>query len=899
MTDITRLFHVSTRGFTGMERKYSGQIYDAQSTTLHFEYDPVDFLKNTGDGEYWIPYIQFAVYDAKGNPLTYGPDPKTSQPTFDGYTFEIPYDVTSRARTQRVEYQLFFVKNTVSYDPKRDNVAQLDRADYLLSAIDGIAIKPSITCKPTSRKTCCPPLGPQSEPSIVGYIDIWKKYGLVVPVECDFDAEKDAVKFMFHTYEGTNDFTLYMDRLPYLDEDRVIPSKFLPFIKTWADDEVIDDIHIPTALLVKSSIDDLEARKTDKVMAIVYWNEEWEYSKGSTVIGTDDRSQENIYISKKNNNIGHPVSDTEYWSCVVEYDVIVNGWEVAKVDNVPSTIMVKERFERNEADIANLYEIKVDKESIDTAWQDEPSDERIPSSKLVKATTDDLDARKTDKTMAIPEWDSSAEYNYQSVVVWEDELYISLKDNNIGHQPSLENTEYWSTIVEYENITTVWNAEPTDKMVPSEKLVKDTLDSKVDDVQIINEWSSEPQEDKIPSEKLVSDTVARVQSEIDDLVDSVVENKREITTLKARVDGHDTKLNDIKTWQTAVDQRITVIEGELSNKTPVELAIFPWSETRTYGMDSTVIYNSILYISIAENNTGNNPEETIDTFWTEISGSGGGSASSVSAKTIIFGNTTDTDYVLRHGLNTYDFLWSLRTNDDYRRYVIADIFAYDRMNVKVSLTSPPGDNAFVINLVGTKSPSAQSNVQVVEVTTPSTEWMYDNTSGLPIYVQTYDSSGNEITANVKQISTDGFTPVYMQYNDAKAGTMLVSASAQYYQFENTATWVIPHSLGKYVLAQAFTDAQGNIMGDVSQDGNSVVFMFSQPLSGFIALVIPDHDAIFFENQNVWTFTHNKGRLIQVQTYDETGDHISGDIQCNEVFVTVTFSEPKTGYLVYN
>lgn len=868
MTDITRLFHVSTRGFTGMERKYSGQIYDSQSTTIHFEYDPVDFLKKTEEGEYWIPYIQFAVYDAKGNPLTYGPDPKTSQPTFDGYTFEIPYDVTSRARTQRVEYQLFFVKNTVSYDPKRDNVAQLDRSEYLLSAIDGIAIKPSITCKPTNRKQCCPPLGPQSEPSIVGYIDMWKKYGLVVPVDCGFDAEMDAVKFIFHTYEGTNDQTVYMDRLPYLDEERIIPSKFLPFIKSWmTDEDFVDDSHIPTALLVKTSIDDLDERKTDKVMAIAFWNAEWEYSKGSTVIEVDERSQENIYISKTNNNIGHPVSDSDYWSCVTEYDVIVNDWTVAKVDNVPSAIIIRERFEKVEADIEDLYKIKVDKDSIDKVWQDEPSDDRIPSSKLVKGAINDLEERKTDKTMAIPEWDSEAEYNYQSVVVWEDELYISLKDSNIGNEPSLDNKEYWSTIVEYENITTVWNDVPSDN--------------------------------KVPSEKLVSDTVARVQSEIDDLVDSVVDNKREITTLKTRVNGHDTQINDLNVWRSAVDSRITVVENELRNKTPIELAIYPWSETRTYGMDSTVIRNSVLYISIQDNNYGHVPEDTLDEFWVEVSGSGGSGSTSVSAKTIIFGNTTDTEYVLRHGLNTYDFLWSLRTNDEYRRYVIADIFAYDRMNVKVSLTSPPGDNAFVINLVGTKSPSTKSNVQVVDVVTPSEEWIYDNTSGLPVYVQTYDMSGNEINSNVRQASTDGFTPVYMQFNNATSGTMLVTSSAQYYEFGNTATWVIPHSLGKYVLVQSFTDVEGNIIGDISQDGNSVVCMFNQPLSGFIAMVVPENDAIYFENQSVWAFTHNKGRYVQVQTYDETGNHITGDVQCTDTTVTITFNDAKSGYLVYN
>lgn len=863
MTDITRLFHVATRGFTGMERKYSGQIYDSQSTTLHFEYDPVDFLKKVDEDEYWIPYIQFAVYDGDGNPLTYGPDPTTSQPTFDGYTFEIPYDVTSRAKSQRVEYQLFFVKNTVAFDPERQSVAQLDRTEYLLSTMDGIAIKPSITCKPKSKK-CCPPLGPQSEPSIVGYIDMWKKYGLVVPVDCGFSVEEDSVTFDFHTYDGQNDFTVYMNRLPYLDDDRIIPPKFLPFLKTWMDDEHIDDTHIPTALLVKGSIDDLEARKTDKVMAIVYWNGEWEYSKGSTVIYSDERSGENIYISKRNNNIGHPPTDTEYWSCVVEYDVIVNDWNVAKVDNVPSTIIVRERFEKVESDIRTLFETKVDKTSIDTFWQAEPSDERIPSSKLAKSAIDDLNERKTDKTMAIPIWDSEEVYNYQSVVIWQDEVYISTKDGNVGVEPTLDSVD-WSTIVEFENIATAWNQTPTDRIVPSEKLVATEFDG--------------------------------VHEDISELNDRTQANSDAIDTLKQRVDRHDTRISDMETWRSAVDERITFIERDLEAKTPIDMAIYPWSEFRAYRTDSTVICGSVLFISVQDANIGNNPLDDDGTWWVEISGSGG-TGGNVSAKSIQFGNNTDTEYILTHGLNTYDFLWSLRSNDDSRRYATADIYAYDRMKVRISLYAPPGDNALVINLVGAKSGSSRGAVEIVDVVTPATVWTYDNTSGTPVFVQTYDSTGNDITADVSQISTDGFTPVTMEYSDAQSGSMVVCKTSEFLEFDNKSTWIIPHATGKFVLVQQFTDAYGNVLGDVSQDGNNVAITFNQPLSGFVAMVIPDTDAIYYDNQSVWEFQHMKGRLVMVQTYDSTGNQIFGDVQCTDETVTVTFNVPQSGYLVF-
>lgn len=147
MTDVTRIFNSETRSFKNVQRKYSGQIGDSVSTTLHFEYEPFDLLQADVGGDRYVPYIMFSVYDDQGNPLIYG---ESSTPKFDGYTFDIPWDVTSRTTSQRVEYELYFIKNTVTVDPTASlsaQVAQIASTEYLVSAVDGITLKPSIKCK--------------------------------------------------------------------------------------------------------------------------------------------------------------------------------------------------------------------------------------------------------------------------------------------------------------------------------------------------------------------------------------------------------------------------------------------------------------------------------------------------------------------------------------------------------------------------------------------------------------------------------------------------------------------------------------------------------------------------------------------------------------------------------
>lgn len=72
----------------------------------------------------------------------------------------------------------------------------------------------------------------------------------------------------------------------------------------------------------------------------------------------------------------------------------------------------------------------------------EATAENVPSAELVRTALDS----KTDVTMAVPSWDSSATYRTGSTVVVGGTIYISLRDSNTGNSPVT--SEGWWTAVQ-------------------------------------------------------------------------------------------------------------------------------------------------------------------------------------------------------------------------------------------------------------------------------------------------------------------------------------------------------------------------------------------------------------------------------------------------------------------
>ena len=60
-------------------------------------------------------------------------------------------------------------------------------------------------------------------------------------------------------------------------------------------------------------------------------------------------------------------------------------------------------------------------------------------------------------------------------------------------------------------LVTAWSNVPSNTNIPSEKLAKDTLDLKIDKSSIATAWGATPSDTKVPSEKLTADSLAKKQ----------------------------------------------------------------------------------------------------------------------------------------------------------------------------------------------------------------------------------------------------------------------------------------------------------------------------------------------------------------------------------------------------
>lgn len=736
MTDITRIFNVDTRAFTNVQRKYSGQVNDSISTTLHFEYNPANFL----EGDVYVPYIVFNVHDDDGNPLVYGPD---STPVFNGWEFSIPWDVTSRVKTQRVEYQLFFVRTNVQFN---GSVAQLDSTEYIQSAMDGIALKRSIECK-SKKSSCCPAFAPTTEPNIIGYINLWKDYGVVVPVEQSYDETTNQLILKFHTYNGTNDCEVSLDIAPLVDGK--IPHNFLNLIESidYSQGQV-EDYEIPTA---KAVIDWLIAEYTPKGMSIAEWESTRTYQANSTVI-----YNENIYISLQDDNLNHePSSDPTipdaWWSTVTEFDLIVNEWSPTPLTNkVPSEYLVKTTLDE-----------KIDTSNLITAWGT-PTDVQVASAKLTKDTLDS----KVDDSQVVTAWSPVP------------------SDGNVASEKLTKDT--LDSKVDDSQIVTQWDATPSDGNIPSEKLTKDTLDSKLDDTQLVTSWGITPSNDSIPSEKLVKDT--------------------------------------------------------LDDKTDYRMAIRIWDAETVYGNGSTVIYNNTIWISRGDENVGHVPVESGITsiWWTKIEG--GGPDTGTDKFIDIIGDGVSTSYTIHHMLGTPNVFYTMRYNDNQRMFTDADVYLIDDNTIRIDTYDPLEVDSIVIIV----TPLMNETSKIVTIGDgQNSDFTIEHNFGTFNYFTSIRDirTGLFVKANVFALDpmrarvVFSNPPAQSSIHLVLTTTMHVSDGSQsMYSFTNSDTWVVNHNLGKVVLIQAYDRSGNQLTGNVKQDIytlNSVIIEFNEPLSGFV------------------------------------------------------------------
>lgn len=453
MTDLYYRYMAGTRTLQDRSKSYAGQQFDSGATRMHFTYEPLNYIEMYG----WQPFLVFNVIGPDGNPMVYG---RNSTPKFDGYTFDIPWELTSRVKTARIEFQLWLVSPNVTIDDETQ-IPHLDSTDYELSSVAGIALKNSVPCK--RRCDPCGPVNPGTEPNLMGLMDIFMSHGVLTPVQAQVNEEKNRLELLLHTYYGENDQTLTLD-VPYLGESGTIDTSFLPIIASWYDSAgnfLPTQENIASAALVYAAL----SEKSDRFQPVAPWNAQTNYPAGALVLDSAGR----VYRATAPSKGVEPKDGITAWVRVLDtsdipevpepgsgeepsddaildygyiktllaqkYDVanVINEWnDVHSTIQVPSEALVWDA-------LLGLKEYAAS--FVADEWKGPLPIDTAPSQRLVKESLDG----KTDVAMAIPEWSSEVEYRYQSTVVSDGMIYISNADGNLDKVPAMEDM-WWTPI---------------------------------------------------------------------------------------------------------------------------------------------------------------------------------------------------------------------------------------------------------------------------------------------------------------------------------------------------------------------------------------------------------------------------------------------------------------------
>lgn len=284
------------------------------------------------------------------------------------------------------------------------------------------------------------------------------------------------------------------------------------------------------------------------------------------------------------------------------------------------------------------------------------------------------------------------------------------------------------------------------------------------------------------------------------------------------------------------------------------------------------------------------------------SGSGGGHASKVAT----FGGDGNTEYTVFHGLKTYNLIFQVRTVTAPIRYVSADIVAVDENNITVTLAKA-SDEKLSISILAcdTSGGGGETSFDVDTKTydTATTVWTYSNTSGDAVFVQLFDSDGNEIRGDIVEESADDYTPVVATLDQAYAGTMVIGEATKTFRFSNLTEYAIDLtqeglSTDDRYLVQVYTDGTGMMMPDIIQDPGAGVISIDlgdTPVSGTIVLKKATQVFEFTDATEV-VCTHNLGRFVGAQVYLNGTGQAMADVVCSLNDVTVSANIAMTGYV---
>ena len=930
MTVIRRVFDLETRTLKGKERCYVGQPNDNLSTRIEIEYNPMNALS-----EGWVPYIMFDMHHDDGTPFIYGPG---SSPRFDGRTFEVPYEVMSRVKSQRLQWQLWLVKARVDWNGRIDEL-QAGGAEYLHSSIDGFAVKGGIRCRGPSDP--CRPVNPCTDPSLMAWLTYFQTETLLHGVTAEHgtldDGFTEGVSLYFPRYVENQGPEIVELRVPYLEEDgRLDVSKYLSVVHEWPSYDDLTDQDLASAQLMYRSL----AQKTDMWMPIPLWDPGMRYGIGATVVCVDDDFAPNIYIAIQPSQGMDPCTEDAFWSTITEQERVVTSWNTVSHDTIPSSKLVDDEF----------------------------------------------------YLKAIREWNASVSYLVGSTVVYHNNIYISIVGNNINNPPILEdkgvtalNDTYWSRVsgdVDVGNVPTSTEVFPLGEYMDS-----DNIHGEGNEYRVVRIGENDPQYDPLhhvyelhhPFNTYSLFVQVKRASGHREYVDCIVETPRRNTvvlrfdrtigdsvldSLEAIVtpgggrdeayvmedfvskemlgvdvatleNGHvpagqirfgqltSTQSPDpdmVARYVDLVTVRKEITDGDaqlrnsidyLKNHKTARSEFGPWSKDIAYKVDAVVARAGGIYIAV-QNNQNVDPETDDGTHWkgTRFNDT------EISRFSAVFGMTDAFEYQIDHPLDTKDFVYAIRRVRDGRYMREADIYAVDFDTVRVVLPSDMEPEPMVLNMYGCqRTVTDLPTVGVQTVAEASDTWILDNPTGSPLFVQAFDSTGQLQYADVQQDPAGGYDPVTVGLYKEDTGTMVYAPATRTVRFSKsdlvasgsgydlvinkTDLLGTGESGVKWYVIQGYSGTEGQLMADYAQTSETVsvgldanyIDAASDDWEGSLVLVEGTAASI---DGDTWEL--ETGRVAGVQVFADEG-LIMGDVAYADGKITILMSESVTGTVV--
>lgn len=912
--DIYFTFDKATRTLSSNRKAYAGQVFDANSTRLHFE------VLNQGVewdffSENYVPYVVFDVCDERGFPFVYG---LNTSPVFDGYNFEVPFDITSRARSARLTFQLWYV--SAKYQDTFDGTPNgMLRTEYLLSATAGIAIKPS--CVKPPRGGCGDmPFSPTTNPSVIGNLEFYKEHAVILPMEATQQLNGSGIDFTAHTLSGqyqtihlpvaTVDLEgkVSIEDLPTGNQPGQLPKLVesigqgqtlvygptatelgygygfkgasLPATIEYVPSKVIDEEtgRRSVPYMVLKDFNGAEMSRTPVPVDNVVENVEYDFVNKDIVIWFGNGQKLTIplddLVDQYEEGYGiHIDKSSEGQGQQTMYTISLDTDYVNETRK--SVEKVQSNLDAHTGRTDNPH--NVTKAQVGLGSVDNTSDSMKPVSAAQQAALDEVDSRL----------DAKIDANTVRIAA------LETKDSQFD-------TDYATTIQELRNadaslagrFQNYYDRDEINGLVETkqDRLIGGT-NIEIDDQNRINYVGPDVHIDTALSSESTNPVQNRViNSELAKKQDRLVEGDN-ISIIGNRISATLPKITVDETLSFTSENPVQnkVIARALDRKANIGEGVSVWKGQANggsylYNAGDVVVYDYNLYVSKVDNNDHHPDDETC---WNVCRS---GALSSVTAVTMptyigVFGNDAATDYTITHNLGTRNLVWSIITNDSEYEFKQARVSAPTLNTLRVRLSSPPGTNGLVINVMKVRTAQPMTVTEypaVIAVNQPSAEWSFQNDTGLPLYAKAYDTEGNDINGDIIQNSVSAYSPLTVGFaSGAHAGSLLLAKTSSENVHEMNGTSLTIDAKGKDYLVQCFKDGEGQSRLDIIQKDGKVKIGAAIKWKGVVCLYEATGSKSFTESdlkeetvdgETVYTLTyqHNKGRVVGAQVYGDEG-----------------------------